>query len=83
MLGTCKGHCEYRIFGHADYHKEYHIFFKYNYGSMGLLDHLFGTTAPHSETKGNVHRDKKKERKKSADKERMNLSLCVTTIHNR
>jgi sterol desaturase/sphingolipid hydroxylase (fatty acid hydroxylase superfamily) len=46
MLGTCKGHCGYRILGHSDGHEEHHIFYKYNYGGMGLLDHLVGTTPP-------------------------------------
>ena len=52
MLGTCKGHCGYRIFGHADYHEEHHVLYKYNYGGMGLLDYLFGTTAPTYSFKG-------------------------------
>lgn len=46
MLGTCKGHCGYRILGHADYHDAHHVLYRYNYGGMGLLDHLCGTTRP-------------------------------------
>jgi sterol desaturase/sphingolipid hydroxylase (fatty acid hydroxylase superfamily) len=46
MLGTCKGHCGYRILGHIDGHEDHHIYYKYNYGGMGLLDHLVGTTPP-------------------------------------
>lgn len=44
MLGTCKGHSGYRILGHVDDHEEHHLFFKHNYGGMGLLDRLLGTT---------------------------------------
>lgn len=43
MVGTCKGHSGYKIFGHADYHEEHHYFYKYNYGGMYILDFLFGT----------------------------------------
>jgi len=46
MMGTCKGHCGYRILGHIDGHEDHHIYYKYNYGGMGLLDHLVGTTPP-------------------------------------
>ena len=57
MLGTCKGHCGYRIFGHADYHEEHHVLYKYNYGGMGLLDYLFGTTAPTYSFKGKRNKE--------------------------
>ncbi|GFH54935.1 hypothetical protein CTEN210_11411 [Chaetoceros tenuissimus] len=43
MVGTCKGHSGYKIFGHADYHEEHHYYYKYNYGGMYILDFLFGT----------------------------------------
>ena len=43
MLGTCKGHSGYQIFGHADYHEEHHLVNKYNYGGIGLMDYLCGT----------------------------------------
>ena len=43
IIGTCKGHSGYRIFGHADYHEEHHSYYTYNYGGMYVLDSLFGT----------------------------------------
>lgn len=46
MLGTCKGHCGYRIMGHEDDHEDHHLLYKYNYGGMGLLDRMLGTTPP-------------------------------------
>jgi len=50
MLGTCKGHSGYRILGHADYHEEHHVLYKYNYGGMGVLDRLLGTYRVHTNT---------------------------------
>ena len=46
MLGTCKGHSGYRILGHEDDHEDHHLLYKYNYGGMGVLDRLLGTTPP-------------------------------------
>jgi sterol desaturase/sphingolipid hydroxylase (fatty acid hydroxylase superfamily) len=46
MLGTCKGHCGYRLFGVCDPHEDHHRWYRYNYGAMGLLDPLLGTTPP-------------------------------------
>ena len=44
MLGTCVGHCGYRIAGHADrHHDDYHLFFDWNFGGMYLSDYLLGT----------------------------------------
>lgn len=44
MLGTCKGHCGYRIFGFADYHDHHHNRHKHrNFGGMYLIDFLMGT----------------------------------------
>mmetsp|Transcript_8135 Transcript_8135/g.11723 ORF Transcript_8135/g.11723 Transcript_8135/m.11723 type:complete len:182 (+) Transcript_8135:281-826(+) len=52
ILGTLKGHCGYRILGHADYHDEHHSFYlKNNYGGMSLSDYLLGTLAPVSKGK--------------------------------
>lgn len=45
MLGTCKGHSGYRIFGLADPHEDHHVSFLCNYGGMYFSDCLFGTTA--------------------------------------
>ena len=46
MLGTCKGHCGYRILGYADHHDEHHLYYKYNYGGMYISDYFLGTTSP-------------------------------------
>ena len=43
MLGTCKGHCGYRIFGHVDYHEEHHFLQKGNFGGMYMSDYLMNT----------------------------------------
>lgn len=43
IIGTCKGHSGYRIFGCADYHDEHHFYYKYNYGGIYVLDFLIGT----------------------------------------
>jgi sterol desaturase/sphingolipid hydroxylase (fatty acid hydroxylase superfamily) len=44
MLGTCKGHCGYRILNHADPHDEHHLFTTCNFGGMPLFDLILGTT---------------------------------------
>jgi len=44
ILGTCKGHCGYRILGHVDQHDDHHQFFNCNYGGLYLADYLLGTT---------------------------------------
>lgn len=43
IIGTCKGHSGYRIFGCADYHDEHHFYYKYIYGGIYVLDFLIGT----------------------------------------
>ena len=65
MLGTCKGHSGYTIMGHRDDHEDHHVLYQYNYGGMGLLDRILGTTPPtttlaptHTQTSiDNVFRD--------------------------
>lgn len=46
ILGTCRGHCGYRILGYSDDHEVHHLLFRYNYGGMCLLDRLLGTAPP-------------------------------------
>jgi len=46
MIGTCKGHCGYTIFGHVDHHDDHHLYYKYNYGGMYISDYFFGTVSP-------------------------------------
>ena len=43
MAGTCKGHCGYQIMGVIDPHDVHHLYFRYNFGGMALLDWMFGT----------------------------------------
>jgi len=50
MLGTCKGHCGYRIAGQVDHHDDHHLFFNGNYGGLYLSDYLFGTTTTAAST---------------------------------
>mmetsp|Transcript_15428 Transcript_15428/g.23454 ORF Transcript_15428/g.23454 Transcript_15428/m.23454 type:complete len:173 (-) Transcript_15428:219-737(-) len=43
-LGTCIGHCGYRIFGHyEDPHDKHHSNVQCNYGGMCISDYIFGT----------------------------------------
>ena len=46
MLGTCKGHSGYKVMGHVDDHEDHHLLCQFNYGGMGLLDRVVGSTPP-------------------------------------
>lgn len=55
MLGTCKGHCGYKILNHVDPHDEHHQFYTYNFGgAMPFFDLLFGTAKTTTTTKSDV-----------------------------